>query len=381
MARVTSCLTSDRVYLSYIKANILIDETGRARLADFGLLTIISDPANLLSSSSCTQGGTARWMSPELIAPEQFGSKKSRPTKTSDCYALGMVIYETISGNLPFHEHADLAVFVKVLKGDRPTRRGRFTNDLWKMLESCWVPQPSDRPSIEGVLRCLEAVSISSEAPLEVDEETEGYSDRDSGSSLLSAGYECDANPGCIPDLSRLSVGLFIHDSDVDMDQVIATTAVIPTLPPPLSPPMPPHVKVKPTPNHQVYGNTPLQINFGGLSAALTGGVASGNSASETTTGTTNPTRKTISKERVAKRVRETEDISPTNVRVPRTSGLSEDTADSVSRKDVNEKIDAPATVGDTYGTTNTPLWGRIALRLPSVSFVRCPGFLRKTLH
>ena len=36
-------------------------------------------------------------MSPELLDPERFGmpeSEDSRPTKQSDCYALGMVIYE-----------------------------------------------------------------------------------------------------------------------------------------------------------------------------------------------------------------------------------------------------------------------------------------------
>jgi len=40
-------------------------------------------------------------MSPELIDPKEGDG---RPTKDSDCYALGMVVYETISGHLPFHE-------------------------------------------------------------------------------------------------------------------------------------------------------------------------------------------------------------------------------------------------------------------------------------
>ena len=46
---------------------------------------------------SFTGGGTRRWMSPELLDPERFGmpeSENNRPTKQSDCYALGMVIYE-----------------------------------------------------------------------------------------------------------------------------------------------------------------------------------------------------------------------------------------------------------------------------------------------
>jgi len=46
---------------------------------------------------SFTGGGTRRWMSPELLHPEMFGmpeSENNRPTRQSDCYALGMVIYE-----------------------------------------------------------------------------------------------------------------------------------------------------------------------------------------------------------------------------------------------------------------------------------------------
>jgi serine/threonine protein kinase len=110
-----------------MKANILINKHRRACLADFGLSTItgvatraaagasqvslISDEplmsfnpgasrTSLISNDtlmSFTSGGTRRWMSPELLDPELFGIPKSegdRPTRQSDCYALGMVIYE-----------------------------------------------------------------------------------------------------------------------------------------------------------------------------------------------------------------------------------------------------------------------------------------------
>ena len=145
-----------------VKANVLVDQVHNARLADFGLLTIISDPAHPLTSSSYAQGGTARWMGPELISPKKFGLKTSCPTKSSDCYSLGMVIYETISGSLPFHEDSDLTVFVKVLKGKRPRRGVWFSDGLWKVMEQCWIPQPSKRPSVEGVLQCLDMCSDSS---------------------------------------------------------------------------------------------------------------------------------------------------------------------------------------------------------------------------
>jgi len=161
----------------------MIDETGNARLADFGLLTIISDPANFFSSSSYTQGGIARWMSPELISPDRFGFTNDRPTKSSDCYALGMVIYETISGHLPFHGHTELFVAVKIVEGERPPREPGFSNRLWEMLERCWMSQPNARPSIEDVLQCLESVSQSLELPPPgVDVGMEHDSDWDLGS-------------------------------------------------------------------------------------------------------------------------------------------------------------------------------------------------------
>lgn len=198
----------------YAKANILVDQIGNARLADFGLLTIISDPTNLLSSSSYAHGGTARWMSPELIDPQQFGFKKSRPTKSSDCYALGMVIYETISGFLPFYEHTDLNVFVKVLKGERPRRESGFTKTLWEMMKLCWA-QPGARPSVRSVLQCLEAVSNPSEVPrspypLEDEEMGDSVYDWDSTSDpsgMFFIFYSHPADSATSPNLNIL------HDS------------------------------------------------------------------------------------------------------------------------------------------------------------------------
>ena len=109
-------------------------------------------------------------MSPERISPQDFGVKTSRPSKSSDCYSLGMVIYEIISGNLPFHEDRDLTVFVKVLKGERPRREARFANDLWDILEQCWMPQPNDRPTVEDILQGLGTCSDRvAEGPRDLD--------------------------------------------------------------------------------------------------------------------------------------------------------------------------------------------------------------------
>ena len=139
----------------------MIDQNGHARLADFGLLTFISDPTNPTGSSSVTNAGTTRWMSPELLHPEEFGFEQSRPTKRSDCYALGMVILEVLSEEPPFARDKDFIVMRKVIEGERPGRPegGLFTDGLWRIMEECWLPQPKGRPTVEAVLECLEQVS------------------------------------------------------------------------------------------------------------------------------------------------------------------------------------------------------------------------------
>jgi len=100
-------------------------------------------------------------MSPELIDPGRFGLNGSRPTKGSDCYALGMVVYEVLSGQTPFAEWGDALVIRKVVEGERPMRpqgnEGKlFTDAIWEVVKLCWEAQPSDRTSPEVVLLGLE---------------------------------------------------------------------------------------------------------------------------------------------------------------------------------------------------------------------------------
>jgi hypothetical protein len=103
-------------------------------------------------------------MSPELFNPDQTGPQRSRPTVKSDCYALGMVTLEVLSGQVPFAYCTDLVVMWKVLGGKHPERpKGVegvwFTDNLWEMLKLCWETQPTSRPSIETMLECFVQVS------------------------------------------------------------------------------------------------------------------------------------------------------------------------------------------------------------------------------
>ena len=104
-------------------------------------------------------------MSPELFDPERFGVEDNRRTKSSDCYAFGMAVYEVLTGQVPFYLLGSYPAVAKVLRGERPERpRGAegkwFTDDVWGLLGRCWEPKPHDRPDMEVVLRYLGGASI-----------------------------------------------------------------------------------------------------------------------------------------------------------------------------------------------------------------------------
>ncbi|KAF9789248.1 kinase-like domain-containing protein, partial [Thelephora terrestris] len=151
-------------------ANILINQSHRACLVDFGLSTIARGEHNTGANTSLisvvskaslmsfTAGGTIRRMSPELLVPEQFGASDDRPTKKSDCYALGMVVYEVLSGNSPYrHIKCEELLMNAIMNGYRPKKPETaeslgFTNELWRSLQRCWLADASARPDVRTML-------------------------------------------------------------------------------------------------------------------------------------------------------------------------------------------------------------------------------------
>ena len=142
-----------------------------------------------------------RWMSPELLDPVRFGRGDGRATGDSDCYALGMVILEVLSGRPPFSGDGDPIVIRKVIEGERPGRpEGKeevwFTDDLWEILEQCWLPQPERRPAIDGVLQCLKRGSVAWQPlPPDSDDDTQSDSDADDQSDLTLS-HDPGTDPG-----------------------------------------------------------------------------------------------------------------------------------------------------------------------------------------
>ena len=174
------------------KANILINHSGHACLADFSLLTMTSDQSSIISS--CIAGGTFYWMSPELLNPEMFGLDRVYLTKESDCYALGMVVYEVLSGQIPFAPSTAPVVISKVLRGEHPEiPQGEdgilFTDSIWRVLELCWESQPCSRINAKAILQGLEGkqyVSMPTSPDMDEDVEVDTDDSSDTTASKLS---------------------------------------------------------------------------------------------------------------------------------------------------------------------------------------------------
>lgn len=74
-----------------IQANILIDDNWGVRLTDFGLAVYAESATHGYGSM---RGGNARWLSPEIIDPDQFYHLSDRPTYASDIFSYACCCIE-----------------------------------------------------------------------------------------------------------------------------------------------------------------------------------------------------------------------------------------------------------------------------------------------
>lgn len=92
-------------------ANVLIDKSNRARVADFGIAKVMGSQTKLTSAQH-TVG------SPCYMSPEQCGVGEVSPA--SDLFSLGIMLYEMLTGTVPFKAESGLAVMRLITTEDLP---------------------------------------------------------------------------------------------------------------------------------------------------------------------------------------------------------------------------------------------------------------------
>jgi predicted Ser/Thr protein kinase len=93
--------------------NIMVDDRGRIRLMDFGIAKLANREATLGSTAFGVVVGTPEYMSPEQARGEKIDFR-------SDVYALGIVIFELFTGQVPFRGETPIATIFKHIQEEPP---------------------------------------------------------------------------------------------------------------------------------------------------------------------------------------------------------------------------------------------------------------------
>src|SRR5438876_3053625 len=139
--------------------NVLIDRTGRVKVTDFG----IAKSSDVTRTTTGTLLGTPSFMAPEVVAGQQV-------TAAADIYALGVVLYQMLTGHVPFEAENAIAAAVRSQREDPrppsdlaplpdwleavvlhalerdPARRYARAADLAEDLSLERAPEPPDEP-------------------------------------------------------------------------------------------------------------------------------------------------------------------------------------------------------------------------------------------
>jgi serine/threonine-protein kinase len=116
-------------------ANLLFDDEGRLRLADFGLAKALSEAA--WTEPSGVMLGTMRYASPEQAKGEPL-------TGRSDLYSLALVLVEAVTGEVPFN--SDTALGTLMARVDNQLHAPSELGALGPAIERAAHPDPAQRP-------------------------------------------------------------------------------------------------------------------------------------------------------------------------------------------------------------------------------------------
>lgn len=148
-------------------SNLMISPEGRAKILDFGLAKRIRND-DLKKVSQSQQGlteegslmGTLHYLAPEVLRGEPAGFQ-------GDIWASGVVLYEMITGGLPFRGQTAFEVTSAILRDKPSPLPARVSLNLREIIQRCLEKDKSKRYArAEEVLGALEAIVPAAAAGL-----------------------------------------------------------------------------------------------------------------------------------------------------------------------------------------------------------------------
>ncbi|CUA75373.1 Receptor tyrosine-protein kinase erbB-4 [Rhizoctonia solani] len=140
--------------------NILIAKDYAPKLTDFGNAMLTEYISLQFTATTTWQSISLRWTAPEIIKGE------TKSTREGDIYALGMVIFKTITQTVPYSEAKDSTIMFRTLSGKTPSRPEPHiptgieqADHLWSIITGCWASDPTERPSAEEVRNMMARIT------------------------------------------------------------------------------------------------------------------------------------------------------------------------------------------------------------------------------
>jgi serine/threonine-protein kinase len=145
--------------------NILVDRDGRVVVSDFGLARL-AQGMHSITTSGVLVG------SPEYWAPEQASG--SAVTPASDMYALGCILFQLLTGRLPFEGEDRLAVGYRRVHEDAPSIgavRAGIPREAAELVDALLARDPALRPTAAELVERLTPPPAAEIAPTAVEQE------------------------------------------------------------------------------------------------------------------------------------------------------------------------------------------------------------------
>ena len=128
----------DVIHRDLKPSNILIDERGNAYLTDFGIAKMLG------SNTQVTQSGVVG--TPSYMSPEQCQGKELGPA--SDIYSLGTILFEVLTGQVPYEADTPLSVMYMHVRDPIPSARAlnpKLPAAIDRLFMRVLAKQPNDR--------------------------------------------------------------------------------------------------------------------------------------------------------------------------------------------------------------------------------------------